>query len=76
LDGTTFKAVYHDFDSHTGNGGDLGDEVNLLVGKTFTLPDAGQPFQKIGVTLKYADYNGDGGVASREKIWLQVGIKF
>jgi hypothetical protein len=40
------------------------------------LPDADQPFKKLDVLLKYADYNGDSGVASREKFWLQVGVKF
>lgn len=77
LDGLNFKAVYHDYDSHTG-GSDLGDELNLALSKSFALSgaDEGYPFDKVNVALKYADYDGDGGVASREKIWLQVGVKF
>jgi hypothetical protein len=76
FDGTKFKAVYHDFDSNGGTAGDLGDELDLSIGKSFTLPDAGQPFKKVNVTLKYADYDGDGGVTSREKFWFQIGVKF
>lgn len=76
FDGTKFTAVYHDFDSDDGGTGDFGDELDLSVGKSFTLPDAGQPFKKVNVLLKYADYDGDSGVASREKFWLQVGVKF
>lgn len=76
FDETTFTAVYHDFDSHDSSTGDFGDEINLSVGKSFMLPDVGQPFKKLDVLLKYADYDGDSGVASREKFWLQVGVKF
>ena len=74
LDGTKFTAVYHDFEGE--ESGDFGDELDLAVGRSFTLPDAGQPFKKLNVLLKYADYDGDGGIASREKFWLQFGIKF
>jgi hypothetical protein len=74
VDGTKFTAVYHDFEGE--EGGDFGDELDLSIGKTFTLPDAGQPFKKVNVLLKYADYDGDSGIADREKIWLQIGVKF
>ena len=79
FDGTKFTAVYHDFDSHDGGTGDLGDEIDLSIGRSFTLPDAGQPFKKVNVLLKYADYDGEtatGVDASREKVWLQFSIKF
>ncbi|MGN7439377.1 MAG: alginate export family protein [Alcanivorax sp.] len=76
FDDTTFTAIYHDFDSNDSNSDDFGDELDLSVGKSFVFPDAGQPFKKLDVLLKYADYNGNGGVASREKFWLQVGVKF
>lgn len=76
FDGTKLTAVYHDFDSNDSSSGDLGDELDLSIGKIFALPDAGQPFKNVNVLLKYADYDGDSGVASREKVWLQVGIKF
>lgn len=79
FDNTKLMAIYHDFDTDSSVVGDLGDELDLLIGRDFTLPDAGQPFDKINVTLKYADYDGEtvGGVdADREKFWLQVGLKF
>lgn len=76
LDGTKFIAAYHNFDSDDSSSGDLGDELDLSIGKTFILPDTGQPFKKVNVLLKYADYDGDSGVADREKVWLQVGVKF
>lgn len=79
LDGTKFTATYHDFDSKESTIGDFGDELDLSVGKTFTLPDYGQPFEKVNVLLKYADYDGEnaaGTDVSREKFWFQVGIKF
>lgn len=76
FDGTKFTAVYHDFDSNDSSTGSFGDEIDLSVGKTFKLPDAGQPFKDVNVLLKYADYDGDSGIASREKFWLQIGVKF
>jgi hypothetical protein len=76
LNGIKLKGVYHDFDSHDSASGDLGDELDLSIGKSFLLPDGGQPFKTLDVMLKYADYDGDSGVVSREKIWLQIGVKF
>ena len=79
LDGTKFAATYHDFDSDAAAVGDFGDEIDLSVGKTFTLKDAGHPFKNVNVLLKYADYDGEtaaGVDADREKFWLQVGVKF
>lgn len=76
FDGTKITAVYHDFDSNNSSSGDFGDELDLSISKSFTLPDAGQPFEKVNVLLKYADYDGNSGVASREKFWLQIGVKF
>lgn len=76
VDGTKLAAVYHDFDSNDSSSGDFGDEVDLSIGKSFTLPDVGQPFKGVDVLLKYADYDGDSGVADREKFWLQIGVKF
>ncbi|MEZ5814445.1 MAG: alginate export family protein [Alphaproteobacteria bacterium] len=76
LDGTKFTAVYHDYDSDASGTGDFGDELDLSIGKSFTLPDAGQPFKKVNVLLKYADYDGDSGIADREKIWVQIAVPF
>lgn len=79
FDGVKLGAIYHDFDSDATTVGDFGDELDLSIGKSFALPDAGQPFKKVNVRLKYSDYDGEsaaGVSADREKIWLQVGIKF
>lgn len=79
FDNMKFSATYHDFDSDASTVGDFGDELDLSIGKTFTLPDGGQPFKKLNVLLKYADYNGEtsaGADNDREKIWLQLGVKF
>lgn len=62
---TAFSAAawYHDFDAERG-GQSLGAEFNLeaaaKLGEHFT------------VGAKYADYDGDGGFAGRQKIWLHV----
>ncbi len=75
LDGTKFTAVYHKFDGDSS--GDFGSEVNLAVGKKFTLPDAGQPFKDVNVLLKFADYNADDtAYTDTQKIWVQFGVKF
>lgn len=77
LDGTTFKAVYHDFDSDAGNVDDFGEELDLLIGKSFDVPGLdGWSFKKVNVLLKYADYNGGGGFGDKQKFWVQVGFKF
>lgn len=75
-DGTKFIAVYHDFDSNDSNSGDFGNELDLSIGKSFQLSEAGQHFKAVNVLLKYADYDGDSGITDRKKIWLQIGIPF
>lgn len=74
-DGLKFIAAYHDFEGE--ESGDYGDELDLSLAKTFDLPDAGQPFKKINITLKYADYDADDApYVDTEKFWLQLGVKF
>ena len=74
-DGLKFSATYHDFDGE--ERGDYGSEWDLSVGKAFTLPDAGQPFKKLNVLLKYADYDAeDAPYFDTQKVWVQFGIKF
>ena len=74
-DGTKFTAVYHEFDGDSS--GDFGSELDLSIGKKFTLPDAGQPFKNVNVLLKYADYNADDApFTDTQKMWLQIGVKF
>lgn len=75
LDGTTLKAIYHDFQGE--EAGDFGSELDLSVGKSFTLPDFGQGAKKASLVLKYADYNADDApYVDTEKFWLQLGVKF
>ena len=79
LDGAKAMAVYHSYEGEEAN--DFGDEWDFSLGKTFALPDAGQPFKKVNVLLKYADYDADGSAPAgyntdTEKVWLQVGVKF
>ena len=75
-DGFKLTSVYHDFDSNDSSSGDFGDETDLSISKTFKLPDGGQPFKTVNVLIKYADYEGDNGIADREKFWLQISTKF
>lgn len=75
LDGTTLTAVYHDFSGDSGS--DYGSELDFSVGKSFELPDAGQPFKAVDVLFKYADYEADDApFTDTQKAWVQVGIKF
>jgi hypothetical protein len=64
--GTKFLAVYHDFSADTG-GGDFGSEFNL---------QASSKWKKLGLTLKYADYNSDGFATDTNKVWIQVDYGF
>ena len=73
-DDTTLTAVYHDFQGD--ESGDFGTELDLSIGKSFDLP-AGQPFNKVNVLLKYADYDAeDAPYTDTEKFWFQMGVKF
>lgn len=73
-DGTTFTAVYHDFDGDVS--GDFGCEFNASVGKSFELPKE-MPFEKFNVLVKYADYNAeDAPYTDTQKFWFQVGVNF
>lgn len=75
MDGTTLLAAYHDFDGD--ESGDFGSELNLSAGKTFALPEGGQPFKNLDVMIKYADYEAeDTPFTDTQKLWLQLGIKF
>lgn len=75
VDGTALTAVYHNFNGNSS--GDFGSELDLSVGKSFALPDAGQPFKSVNVLVKYADYNADDApFTDTQKAWLQVGVKF
>lgn len=64
--GTKFLAIYHDFSAETG-GEDYGSEINLL---------ATAKWKKLGLTLKFADYNADEFATDTQKIWFQVDYAF
>ncbi len=75
LDDTTLTAVYHDFSGD--RSADYGSELDLSVGKSFELPDAGQPFKAVDVLFKYADYEADDApFTDTQKAWVQIGVKF
>ena len=67
--GAKVVAVYHDFETDEG-GIDAGDELDLLVAKTFS--------KHYTVGLKYADYDaGDlAGKVDTEKFWVFGQVKF
>lgn len=74
VDGTTFTAVYHDFNGD--ESGDFGSEFDASVGKSFELPTE-LPFEKFNILVKYADYNADDTpYTDTQKFWLQVGVNF
>jgi hypothetical protein len=68
VDGTTFTAVYHDFNGD--ESGDFGSEFDASVGKSFELPKE-LPFEKFNILVKYADYNAeDAPFTDTQKFWL------
>lgn len=74
IDGTSITAVYHEFDGN--ETGDYGSEIDLSVKKSFTLPK-GQPFEKLNLVVKYADYSADDApYTDTQKLWFQVGVNF
>jgi len=74
LDGAKLTATYHDFEGDSG--GNYGTELDLSVGKAFTLSNTG-PIEKVKVLLKYADYEAeDASYTDTQKVWLQVGASF
>jgi len=75
LDGAKIGATYHDFSGD--EAGDLGSELDLSLAKKFKLPDVGQPYKDVNISLKYSDYNADDApYVDTQKIWVQLGIKF
>lgn len=66
LGGVKLGATYHDFNSDIGNF-DYGTEIDAVIG--FKV-------KKVGVTLKYANYNAQGLGVDTEKFWLRLGYKF
>ncbi|TAL31929.1 MAG: hypothetical protein EPN97_10240 [Alphaproteobacteria bacterium] len=73
VDGTTFDAVYHDFNAEN-TSADYGTEWNFQVSKTFKTEDFN--IKEWTVTAKYADYNADTLFTDTNKFWLMVDLKF
>ncbi len=65
---TTFTAtiVYHEFDADFG-GASYGSEIDAALG--FKIG-------KVGMLVKYANYNADAFGVDTEKLWVQAGISF
>jgi len=61
------SAWYHDFSSNQGST-DLGTEFDIALAAK--LPKG------FSTLIKYADYDGAGFSADRQKIWLQLGFKY
>ncbi|HBJ39597.1 MAG TPA: hypothetical protein DDZ20_02130, partial [Hyphomonas sp.] len=59
--GVALTAVYHDFSADVG-GADYGSELDLA---------ASAKWDKIGITLKYADYSADDFATNTSKFWIQ-----
>lgn len=66
LKGIKFLAVYHDFSADTG-GADYGTELDMSVGAKWN---------KLGLTLKFADYKADTFATDTQKLWLQVDFAY
>ena len=67
LDGTTFRALYHDYRSTSGNL-DYGREWDFLIARSFG--------SHVSVSLKYADYDSDGFGTDTQKFWFTTQVKF
>lgn len=67
LNGTTFRAVYHDFNSTRGSL-NYGRELDLLVARKFG--------KHVSISLKYADYDSDGFATDTQKLWFTTQLKF
>lgn len=61
------NAFYHDFEPDDG-GGDLGSEVDLVVGRVLT--------QRLKALVKYADYDADDFGVDTERFWVQAEYAF
>ncbi len=65
FNGANFTAIYHDFSADT-SGADYGSEIDLQLSAKW---------KKLGLTLKFADYNADQFSVDTQKVWLEVNFK-
>jgi hypothetical protein len=64
--GISAAVVYHEFDSDFG-GIDYGSEWDASLGTKFG---------KVGMLIKYANYNAKGLGVDTEKVWIQAAISY
>ena len=67
ITGFTAAAWYHGFDSERGS---------QSLGEEFDLEAVARLGEHFSLGTKYANYDGDGGVQGREKIWLYVDANY
>ncbi len=65
--GVTAAITYHDFDAERG-GASFGSETDAELSVRFG--------EHWSAAIQYADYNGDGGFADRDKLWLSVDVTY
>jgi len=70
LKGSKIAAQYHDLDADKG-GASYGSEWNISVSKGYKTD-----FGKMGVALKYADYDADTQSTDTQKLWLTLSYKY
>ncbi|MBT3699887.1 MAG: hypothetical protein HOE62_06430 [Alphaproteobacteria bacterium] len=70
LKGSKIAAQYHDLKAENG-GSNYGSEWNFALSKGFKTD-----FGKMGLALKYADYDADTFATDTQKIWLSVSYKY
>ncbi|NWG53593.1 MAG: alginate export family protein [Hydrogenophilaceae bacterium] len=66
LSAPAFTLVWHDYEAE-GADADLGDEINFLATASIT--------RRLGVLVKYADYNGTGTPADATRTWFGLEFK-
>ncbi len=55
--------TWHDFSAERG-GADFGDELDMVANFVLT--------KSLSLNLKFASFDGDSGLASRNKTWLSL----
>ena len=70
MKGIKIGAQYHDLEAENG-GADYGSEWNASVSKGFKTD-----FGKLGLALKYADYDADTFATDTQKLWLTLSYKY
>jgi len=67
ITGFTAAAWYHGFDSERGS---------QSLGEEFDIEGVARLGEHFAIGAKYANYDGDGGVQARDKVWLYVEMTY